>query len=88
MSSNNPKVSVVIPCYNDENYIQEAVQSALDQTFQDFEIIIVDDGSNEATKKVLANIRSEKIRLITQKNQGSSAARNNGIKAAKTLYIE
>jgi glycosyltransferase involved in cell wall biosynthesis len=87
MSSNNPKVSVVIPCYNDENYILEAVQSVLDQTFQDFEIIIVDDGSNEATKKVLANIRSEKIRLITQKNQGLSAARNNGIKVAKALYI-
>lgn len=87
MSTNNPKVSVVIPCYNDENYIQEAVQSVLDQTFQDFEIIIVDDGSNEATKKVLTNIRSEKLRLITQKNQGSSTARNNGIKAAKALYI-
>lgn len=87
MSSNNPKVSVVIPCYNDENYIQEAVQSVLDQTLQDFEIIIVDDGSNDATKKVLAKIKNEKLRLITQKNQGLSAARNNGIKAAKALYI-
>lgn len=87
MSSNNPKVSVVVPCYNDKDYIQEAVQSVLDQTFQDFEIIIVDDGSNEATKKVLANIKSEKLRVITQRNLGSSTARNNGIKAGKALYV-
>lgn len=87
MSSNHPKVSVVIPCYNDENYIQEAVQSVLDQTFQNFEIIIVDDGSNEATKKVLAKIKNEKLHIITQRNQGSSTARNNGIKAASAPYI-
>lgn len=87
MSPNNPKVSVVIPCYNDKDYIQETVQSVLDQTFQDFEIIIVDDGSNEATKKILANIKNDKIQIITQINQGSSAARNNGIKAANALYV-
>jgi glycosyltransferase involved in cell wall biosynthesis len=87
MSTNNPKVSVVIPCYNDENYIQEAVQSVLGQTFQDFEIIIVDDGSNKATKKVLDNIKSEKLRLIAQRNQGLSTARNNGIKDARAQYV-
>ena len=87
MSPNNPKVSVVIPCYNDKDYIQEALQSVLDQTFQDFEIIIVDDGSSVETKKVLANIKSDKLRIITQKNQGLSAARNNGIKAASATYI-
>lgn len=87
MNSNNPIVSVVIPCYNDKDYIQEAVQSVLDQTFQDFEIIIVDDGSNEATKKVLANIMSEKLRLITQKNQGLSTARNSGFKDARAQYV-
>jgi len=87
MSSNHPKVSVVIPCYNDKDYIQEAVHSVLNQTFQDFEIIIVDDGSNEATKEVLANIKNEKVQIITQRNQGSSRARNNGIKAASAPYI-
>lgn len=87
MSPNNPKVSVVIPCYNDKDYIEEAVQSVLDQTFQDFEIIIVDDGSDEATKKVLANIKSEKLRVIAQRNQGLSSARNNGIKVASAPYI-
>ena len=87
MSSNHPKVSVVIPCCNDKDYIRETVQSVLDQTFQDFEIIIVDDGSNEATKEVLANIKNEKVEIITQRNQGSSRARNNGIKAASAPYI-
>ncbi|WP_396186008.1 glycosyltransferase family 2 protein [Flavobacterium sp.] len=87
MSSNHPNVSVVIPCYNDKDYIQEAVQSVLNQTFQDFEIIIVDDGSNEATKKVLDKIKNEKLRILTQKNQGLSAARNNGIKASRAPYI-
>lgn len=87
MSSNNPRVSVVIPCYNDKDYIQEAVQSVLNQTFQDFEIIIIDDGSNEATKKVLANIKNEKLQVINQRNRGLSAARNNGIKAANALYV-
>ena len=87
MNSNYPKVSVVIPCYNDKDYIKEAVQSILNQTFQDFEIIIVDDGSHEATKKVLAKIKSEKLQVITQRNQGLSAARNNGIKASSAPYI-
>jgi glycosyltransferase involved in cell wall biosynthesis len=87
MSAKNPKVSVVIPCYNNKDYIQETVQSVLDQTFQDFEIIIVDDGSDEATKKVLANFKNERLQLITQINQGSSTARNNGIRASSAPYI-
>lgn len=86
MSLQIPKVSVVIPCYNDKDYIQETVQSVLNQTFQDFEIIIVDDGSNEATKKVLSSF-NDKIKIVTQHNQGSSSARNSGIKEAKANYI-
>ncbi|RXR17757.1 glycosyltransferase family 2 protein [Flavobacterium amnicola] len=87
MIHNNPKVSVVIPCYNDKDYIQETVQSVLNQTFQDFEIIIVDDGSDEATKRVLSGFKNEKLQIITQLNQGSSIARNNGFKVAKAEYI-
>lgn len=87
MIQKNPKVSVVIPCYNDKDYIQETVQSVLNQTFQDFEIIIVDDGSNEATKKVLSGLKNEKLQVITQQNQGSSSARNNGFNVAKAEYI-
>jgi len=87
MAPNKPKISVVIPCYNDKEYIQETVQSVLNQTFQDFEVIIVDDGSNEATKRVLAKIKNEKLHVITQVNQGLSSARNNGIQAANGEYI-
>jgi glycosyltransferase involved in cell wall biosynthesis len=87
MSLTHPKVSVVIPCYNDKEYIEETVQSVLDQTFQDFEIIIVDDGSDKGTKKVLFSLKNEKIQIITQINQGLSSARNNGIKEAKGDYI-
>jgi glycosyltransferase involved in cell wall biosynthesis len=87
MNSYKTRVTAIIPCYNDKDYIREAIQSVLDQTFQDFEIIIVDDGSNEATKKVLANIKNEKLQVINQINQGSSTARNNGIKAASAQYI-
>ena len=87
MNLSNKKVSVVIPCYNDKDYIEEAVQSVLNQTFQDFEIFIVDDGSNAATKKVLANIKNEKLQIITQTNQGSSKARNSGFKAVNSEYV-
>ena len=85
---NKPKlVSIVIPCYNDKEYIEESVNSALNQSYQHFEIIIVDDGSDEKTKKVLSNLHHQKIKLITQVNKGLSAARNTGFKEAKSDYV-
>lgn len=83
----NPKVSVVIPCYNDKEYIQETIDAVLGQTFQDFEVIIVDDGSNAETKKVLAEIKNEKTTIINQENKGLSAARNTGFSVSKANYI-
>ncbi|MCD0471089.1 glycosyltransferase family A protein [Flavobacterium sp. JAS] len=80
-------VSIVIPCYNDKDYIQESVNSALNQSYEHIEVIIIDDGSDEATKKVLASINHEKIKLITQENKGLSAARNVGIANANGEYI-
>ncbi|MEP7104020.1 MAG: glycosyltransferase family A protein [Candidatus Dojkabacteria bacterium] len=83
-----PKVSVVIPCYNHGEYVDEAVNSVLAQTFQDFEIIIVNDGStDEATNKLLANYNKPKTKVLTTENQGLPNARNNGIKIAKGEYI-
>lgn len=84
---NTKLVSIVIPCYNDKDYIQESVNSALNQTYKNIEIIIVDDGSNKATKKVLKGINHEKVKLISQENRGLSAARNTGIKNANGAYI-
>ncbi|WP_299155700.1 glycosyltransferase [uncultured Christiangramia sp.] len=80
-------ISIVIPCYNDAAYIQEAVESAIHQTSEETEVIVVDDGSNMETKSVLQNLESEIDLLITQENKGLSAARNIGIEAAKGAFI-
>lgn len=81
-----PKVSVIIPTYNRANYISEAIDSVLDQTFQDFEIIIIDDGSTDNTKTVLAKYGS-KIKYFYKNNGGEGSARNLGIKKARGQYI-
>jgi glycosyltransferase involved in cell wall biosynthesis len=82
-----PKVSVIIPTYNREDFMAEAVQSVLDQTFQDFEIIVVDDGSTDNTKKLLEQIGDHRIIYVNQENRGSPAARNKGIIISKGGYI-
>lgn len=86
-SENNPLVSFVIACYNTPLYIKDAIDSALNQTYKNIEIIVVDDGSDADTKTVLTKIESKITKLITQKNQGQSVARNNGIKIASGDYI-
>ncbi len=88
MMGKMPKVSVVIPCYNQGKYLDETVESVLNQIYQDFEIIIVDDGSTEDfTKKLLHNYQKPKTRVIHTDNQGLASARNRGIKEAKGEYI-
>lgn len=80
-------VSIVIPCYNDWQYVEQAVNSALNQTYTKIEVIIVDDGSNTKTKQVLKKIEHKVTKLIVQENEGQSKARNEGIRAAKGEYI-
>ena len=80
-------VSVVIPCYNDAEYIEQSINSALKQFYDPIEIIVVDDGSNAATKAVLKKLEPKITKLITQENQGQSTARNVGIKVANGEYI-
>jgi glycosyltransferase involved in cell wall biosynthesis len=87
MLKNSPLISIVIPCYNDAKYIEQSVLSALNQTYSNKEVIVVDDGSNAVTKAVLKKIEPTITKLITQSNQGQSTARNIGIKAAKGDYI-
>lgn len=81
-----PTVSVVIPAYNRAPFIAAAVQSVLDQTFQDREIIVVDDGSTDQTQSMLLPFL-EKIRYIGTEHHGPSHARNTGMKAATGKYI-
>jgi hypothetical protein len=83
----SPKVSIIIPCYNDHHYIEQSVKSALDQIYENKEIIVVDDGSNQKTKAVLRSLEQKIDLLITQENKGTSAARNTGIEAATGQYI-
>jgi glycosyltransferase involved in cell wall biosynthesis len=83
----NPLLSIVISCYNDADYIEQAVTSAFNQTYSNKEVIVVDDGSNIETKAVLKKLESKITKLITQDNQGQSIARNNGIREAKGEYI-
>lgn len=83
------KISVIIPCYNQEKYIADCLDSVLAQTFDDYEAIVVDDGSTDNSVKIIKEYqkKSDKIRLIQQANQGVIAARNNAIKEAKGKYI-
>lgn len=83
----NNKISIIITCYNDEKYIEQAVTMALAQAYEPKEVIVVDDGSNSRTKEVIKNLENKMDLLITQENQGVSAARNRGIKEATGKYI-
>jgi ABC-type polysaccharide/polyol phosphate transport system ATPase subunit len=83
-----PKVSVVVPCYNLGQYLDDAVQSVLGQTFQDFEIIIVNDGSTDGdTNRLLAHYDRPKTRVIRTDHRGLAAARNLGIEHARGPYV-
>jgi glycosyltransferase involved in cell wall biosynthesis len=80
------KVSVIIPTYNCENYICETIDSVFAQTYQDFEIIVVDDGSTDNTKEVLKKY-SDRIRYFFQEKSGPSVARNAGVRASLGEYL-
>lgn len=83
-----PLVSVILPSYNAENLIQDAIQSILDQTFKDWELIIVDDASNDNSVKVIKTFKDERIRLIQLDiNSGYPTAMNAGIEKAKGKFI-
>jgi len=82
-----PAVSVVIALYNKGPHIARALNSVLAQTFQDFEVIVVDDGSIDNGAEVVRGFRDRRVQLIQQENQGVSAARNRGIEAARAELI-
>ena len=81
-----PQISVVIPSYNYAHFISDAIRSVLAQTFRDFEIIVVDDGSTDNTQGVVAQF-GKQVRYIYQANQGPCAARNTGIKASQGQFV-
>lgn len=83
------KVSVIIPMYNAESYIRQCMQSVMSQTWDDLEILVIDDGSTDQGLKICEELGSTdgRIRILTQKNRGVSAARNRGIEEADGEYI-
>lgn len=83
-----PFFSVIIPLYNKEKFVENAVNSILQQTFSDFEIIIVEDCSTDKSLEVISKIQSDKIKILRHdKNKGLSVSRNTGIKNSKANYI-
>lgn len=86
---NLPKISIIIPCYNVEKYLQQCMDSALEQTLKDIELICIDDGSTDNTAAMLDAFCAQdaRVRVLHQTNQGVSAARNHGLEMAGGEYI-
>ncbi len=79
-----PKFSIIIPVYNVEEYIKDCLESVARQTFKDYEVIVVNDGTKDNSMEIVKNY---KVKIINQENQGLSVARNNGVKKARGEYI-
>jgi glycosyltransferase involved in cell wall biosynthesis len=81
-----PLVSCIVPTYNGEAFLAEALDSILEQTFQSFEIIVADDGSSDATLAVAAR-SAPRVRIVAQRNSGPAAARNLGLRVASAPFV-
>jgi len=88
MTGTDISLSVIIPTYNRAHMVGHAIQSVLDQTYQDFEIVVVDDASKDNTEEVVKSFNDKRVRYIKhERNEGVAAARNTGIKATKSKYV-
>lgn len=87
MQDHNPKISVIIPLYNHEKYIKEAICSVLEQTFSDLELIIINDGSTDKSEEVVKSINDDRIQYLYQENQGAHNSINRGIQLAHGEYV-
>lgn len=83
----NPLVSIIIPCYNAGLFIRETIDSVLNQSYSNIEIIIIDDGSKDNLKNIIENYSEKRIFYYYQKNSGVSVARNNGFSKSKGKYV-
>jgi len=82
-----PKISVIIPVYNGEQTIRETIESVLDQTFSDFELIVINDGSQDSTLEVVASFKDARLQVFSYPNAGVSASRNRGLSHASGKFI-
>lgn len=81
------KISIVIPLYNKEKHIRDTLKCIFEQTYQDFEIIIVNDGSSDRSLEIVSTVKDARIRVISQENKGAAAARNKGVEIASSDYV-
>lgn len=86
-TSDEPKVSILIPCFNAERFIGEAVQSALDQTYKNIEVVVVDDGSTDSSVEVLKSF-GDQIQFETGSNRGACVARNRAFELSDGQYVQ
>lgn len=82
-----PQVSIVLPTYNREGYLPEAIESVLQQSFQDFELIIIDDGSTDRSEDVIRAYEDQRIVYVLQRNQGEFITTNTGLRMAQGEYL-
>lgn len=82
-----PLISVIIPVYNGEKTIRETIESVLKQSFQDFELIVINDGSQDSTLEIISSIQDFRLKIFSYPNAGLSASRNRGIFQATSEYI-
>ena len=87
MSSAKPKLSVILPVYNGQQYLTEAIESVLSQSFTDFELIIINDGSTDGSGEIIKALSDARIRYFEQSNKGLAATLNRGISLAKGEYV-
>ena len=83
----NPFFSVIIPLYNKEKYIGQTIKSLLDQAYENFEVLIINDGSTDSSKEIVKHLIDKRCTIYDQKNEGASHARNRGVKNAIGQYI-
>lgn len=82
-----PYISVLMPVYNGQLYLKESIESILNQTYENFEFIIIDDGSTDGSNTIIRSYSDKRINIITQQNRGDAVARNAGLKITKGKYI-
>jgi len=87
MDTNQPKITVLMPVYNAEKYVGEAIASVLKQSFRDFELLIINDGSTDRTPNIIASFEDPRVVLVQQENRGIAAALNAGLALSRAAYI-
>jgi glycosyltransferase involved in cell wall biosynthesis len=86
-TSPNPLISIIMPTYNRADFILNSIRGVLNQSFEDFELIIVNDGSTDGTEGIIESVKDKRIRYFSQKNMGVAAARNLGLEKAQGKWI-